>query len=113
MLLSASNFTFFGFQPYTERFFPVQGGVFHIVMAVAYALAARSHGQNNALISFIVAAKLMATVFLLSYFVFVDPIWMLLLSASGDGALGLAILIAYNSAKKQPGDFGDGEKRQL
>ena len=112
ILLPASAFAYFGFHPYTERFFPIQGGVFHIVMAIAYGLAARSHGKHHALIAFIISAKLLATVFLITYYIFVDRVWMLLLSSAGDGTLGLFILATYRAAIKSPSGSGSPDKSQ-
>ena len=90
---------FFGLLPYVEQFFPTQGGVFHIVMAVAYGLAAREDGRNRTLLLFIITAKFMATIFLLIYSAFVASAWVLLLSAVGDGLLGLLILLAYRRTR--------------
>lgn len=58
----------FGFKSCGEHFFPAQGGVFHIVMAFAYAMAAGNLQKNRALVIFSIGVKAAATVFLLIYF---------------------------------------------
>ena len=69
-------------------------------MAIAYGLAASEDGRNHALLVFIITAKFMAAVFLLIYYAFVASAWVLLLSAVGDGLLGLLILFAYRRVRR-------------
>ena len=95
ILMPASVMPFFGFESYAEKFFPVQGGVFHLVMAVAYALAAIDTERFSGLIILAIVAKFMATVFLLIYYFMVDKIWTVLSSAIGDSLMGIAILLAF------------------
>ena len=91
---------FFGYFDYSGIFFKTQGGVFHIVMAVAYALAAVNLEKAHFVIVFIIAAKSMATLFLLSYFFWIEPIWMVLLSALGDGAMAVVLYLIYSQYRK-------------
>jgi len=90
----------FGFQPCHEHFFPAQGGVFHIVMAGGYVLAALDSIRYRCLALFSIFVKAAATLFLVSYFVFIDGILMILLSGIGDGALCLALLLSFLSYDK-------------
>ena len=84
----------FGFGICYERFFPTQGGVFHIVMAVGYLMAACDVDEHHSLIIFSIIVKTMATVFLFTYFIAVEQIWLVLLSGFSDGIMGLVIYIA-------------------
>lgn len=87
----------FGFKSCGEHFFPAQGGVFHIVMAFGYGMAASHPSQNRIMIIFSIWVKAAATVFLLLYFLIVESIWMVLASCIGDGVMGLFIYLAYRS----------------
>jgi len=84
----------FGFNPSLERFFPVQAGVFHIVIVVAYVMAALDVDKRRCLVVFSIIVKGMATVFLVTYFLAVDRIWLVLASALGDGVMGVAIYLS-------------------
>lgn len=84
----------FGFGLCYERFFPTQGGVFHIVMAVGYLMAAYNVDENHSLIIFSIIVKIMATVFLFTYFIAVEQIWLVLASGFSDGVMGIAIYVA-------------------
>jgi hypothetical protein len=85
---------FFGFH-LEEKFFAVQGGVFHIVVSLAYIMAARNLRDSKKLIVLSCTAKFMATLFLLSYYFFVSHIFMVIFSGIADFFMGLAILITY------------------
>ena len=85
----------FGFNPSLERFFPVQAGVFHVIMAVAYIMAAVDVDKCRCLVIFSIIVKGMATIFLLTYFLAVDRVWLVLASALGDGVMGVAIYMSY------------------
>jgi len=95
MFSPPSLLQFFGFGHYGEKFFPVQGGVFHIVMSVAYVLAAVGLQRYNGLLQLSILAKIMATIFLLSYYFFINPIWTVLASGIGDGLMGIVLFWAY------------------
>jgi hypothetical protein len=85
---------YFGFH-LSEKFFAVQGGVFHIVVSVAYIMAALDLEHSEKLIALSCTAKFMATLFLLSYFFFVSPIFMVIFSGFADFLMGLTILLLY------------------
>jgi len=87
----------FGFDHIQQPFFPAQGGVFHIIMAAAYFIAARKPESNSPLIAFIIGVKITAALFLFLYFVFIQKIWMILFSGLGDGIMAILILTAYRS----------------
>lgn len=95
ILMPSAWITYFGFREIHEPFFRVQGGVFHIVMCVAYVYAARRLKQCVYLVDFSIIAKFMATVFLFSYYLFAAGAWMIL--ASGVGDLLMAIVLLYLS----------------
>ncbi len=85
---------FFGFH-LAEKFFAVQGGVFHIVVSLAYIMAALDIDRSAKLIVLSCTAKFMATLFLLSYYFFVNHIFMVIFSGIADCLMGLAILFTY------------------
>ena len=100
IILPSSLIEFFGYQTCLERFFPSQGGVFHIAMAVGYAMPAYNLKHYECLIIFSIVVKFMATVFLLIYFFFVSPIWLVILSCISDFLMGLIILILFRLTKR-------------
>ena len=91
---------FFGFQ-LEEKFFAVQGGVFHIVVSLAYIMAALDLDHAKKLIVLSCTAKFMATLFLLTYYFFVSHIFMVIFSGIADFLMGLAILFTYLMFLKQ------------
>jgi hypothetical protein len=95
IILPISVIEFFGFR-LTEKFFAVQGGVFHIVVSLAYIMAAKDPDDSKKLIILSCTAKFMATVFLLSYFFFVSHIFMVIFSGIADFLMGMAILVTYS-----------------
>ncbi len=88
---------FFGYGICSEHFFPAQGGVFHIVMAVGYALAAGDPDRNKCLVIFSIFVKGMATVFLFTYYFAIERIWSILVSGIGDGLMMIIILLLWLS----------------
>jgi hypothetical protein len=84
----------FGFH-LTEKFFADQGGVFHLVVAVAYIWAAIDLKNSFKMIVLSCTAKYVATVFLLSYFFFVDHKFMVIFSGIADFLMGFTIMILY------------------
>jgi hypothetical protein len=94
IVLPISVIEFFGFH-LEEKFFAVQGGVFHIVVSVAYIMAALDLKNSVKLIAISCTAKFMATIFLLSYFFFVKHIFMIIFSGFADFLMGLTILVLY------------------
>ena len=91
---------FFGFR-LTEKFFADQGGVFHLIVAVAYIWAALDLENSFKLIVLSCTAKFVATIFLLSYFFFVDHNFMVVFSGIADFLMGITILILYILYRKQ------------
>lgn len=96
----------FGFGHIAQPFFPAQGGIFHVLMSVAYLWAALKPDNNDDLIKFIICVKIGATIFLFIYFAFIDNIWMILLSGISDGILAILILTAYHSYKNSVNNNG-------
>jgi hypothetical protein len=94
IVLPISVIEIFGFQ-LAEKFFAVQGGVFHIVVSLAYIMAALDLDNSKKLIILSCTAKFMATIFLLSYYFFVNHIFMVIFSGIADFLMGLAILLTY------------------
>jgi hypothetical protein len=86
-----------GFSPECERFFPAQGGVFHVLMAVAYVMGAINIKKYHYLIVFSIIVKAVATLFLMVYCFTVEFKWIVLLSGIGDGVMGLIIFIALQN----------------
>lgn len=78
-----------------ERFFQVQGGVLHLVMAAVYLLAAARPRRNRDLVLLSIGAKAAALLFLSAYYLLVDPVWVVGLSGLADGAMGLAVYLAW------------------
>lgn len=84
-----------GYAPVGDPFFPVQGGVFHIVMAVGYAMAAADLDRNRCLAFFSVVVKVAATVFLVGYWLLIRRIDVVLMSGIVDGLMALALGLGY------------------
>jgi hypothetical protein len=97
----ASLFESLGYAPVGEPFFPIQGGVFHVVMAIGYYLAARDLAGNRCLAAFAIVVKTAATIFLLIYWMFVAHISVVLLSGIGDGLMAVFIWVGYISWRRQ------------
>ena len=101
ILLPASTFEYLGFLIPSERFFPSQGGVFHITMTICYALAAYDKKRFESLITFSVIVKLIATLFLLVYFLFISSQLLIIISAFTDLAMGIIIWLLYYRLSKE------------
>jgi hypothetical protein len=86
-----------GFSSECERFFPAQGGVFHILMAVAYIMGATNIEKYHYLTVFSIIVKALATLFLMVYCFAVEFKWIVLLSGIGDGVMGLMIFLALQN----------------
>lgn len=99
ILLGQDGIRFFGFDS-GNPFFQVQGGVFHLVMCVAYILASLDPIKKTDLIFFIIAAKFIATIYLCIYYFVITPVPAILLSGVADGLMGLAVYLLYLSARK-------------
>jgi len=94
-------FHFFGFH-YHGGFFAVQGGVFHLVMVIAYMMTAYNLKKDGLLIWFCISAKVMAAVFLLLYFAIMEQTWIIFISGVLDLIMGLLLLLFFNRYKYQP-----------
>ncbi|MCX6243845.1 MAG: hypothetical protein NTU98_03995 [Bacteroidetes bacterium] len=100
VVLPISFIELFGFS-LTEKFFADQGGVFHLVVAVAYIWAALDLENALKMIVISCTAKFVATIFLISYFIFGNHIFMVIFSGIADFLMGLAILVLYILYRKQ------------
>ena len=83
-----------GFRSDDEPFFPAQGGVFHLLMAVAYSLGATDAQKYYLLIIFSVIVKAIATLFLFVYCFFIEFKWAIFYFGVADGIMGVTIFIA-------------------
>lgn len=100
ILLPVSQMPFFGLAVVTEKFFPVQAGVFHFVLALAYILAAKTLDRFHGLVILTILAKFIATFFLFTYYFFIKQAWIILLSGVGDFLMGTLVLLAFGTYKK-------------
>lgn len=91
---------FFGFDRCMESFFPAQGGVFHIIMSFGYILAAVDLDKYFSIALFSIVVKLCATIFLFTYYFFVESIWMVFASGIQDGILFILVLYSFLSFNK-------------
>jgi Ca2+/Na+ antiporter len=90
---------FFGYHPITEPFFPAQGGVFHIIMAIAYSMAAYDPEKNSPLALLSIIVKGCAVLFVFIYYFAIDPIWMLIAVGIMDGLFCLVLIYLYLTFK--------------
>ena len=90
-----------GFHSIGEGFFPVQGGVFHIIIGIFYLTVVLRVEGFRTVIYLSMIAKSMAFVFLLYYYIFVDGIFIVLFSGIADGAMAVIIMLAYQSYNRQ------------
>ena len=100
IFLPAEFFEKLGYSMINERFFTVQGGVFHIVMCIGYLMAAFGKDKYEGVVYLSVIAKLFATIFLLSYSVITAWIWVVFLSGVFDFLMGVMIFLLYKQYKK-------------
>ena len=102
IFLPAKYLEFFGFANTSACFFQLQGGVFHLVMTVAYWLAAKHLEKSPGMIHLVIIAKSMAFVFLLIYFFAKEQSWMVLVSAMGDGLMAAIIFTFFRQYQNYP-----------
>ena len=95
LVLPSEHLGRFGFAPVTEPFFVAQGAVFHLVMCVAYSLAAACSERFYGLVLLAIFTKLSAAVFLLLYFAVFSSIWIVLVSGLVDASMGAAIFVPF------------------
>lgn len=86
---------FFNFNVPVEKFFPMQSGIFHYVMTFAYIMIVLSPARNKGLILLSIVTKLMATIFLFSYYFLAEKSWAILLCGIVDCIIGLTIVWCY------------------
>ena len=94
IVLPADIIGIFGFT-LSEKFFAVQGGLFHLIISYAYIASALDPEGSEKMVTLSVFAKFAATIFLVAYYFFEKPIIIVLLSGMLDFFMGLAILMAY------------------
>ncbi len=87
--------SWFGFTVDPYRFFSTQGGVFHVVMSIAYILAARNPLHEKSLVLLIILAKWIAFFFLGFYFLFAEMVPVIAISAVTDGFMGLIVMVFF------------------
>lgn len=92
---------FLGFNSGGDRFFPDQGGMFHIIMAIAYSLPAIKISKFESLVIFSIIVKFSATIFLSFYYFFASSILIVLLSGITDWLMGVAIILTYILYRQQ------------
>lgn len=93
-----------GFSGDYEHFFPAQGGVFHLLMSVAYLTGATNIEKYHHFIVFSIFVKAVATFFLMMYCFAAEFKWIVLLSGIADCMMGLIIFWAlqhYLRSKKR------------
>ncbi|MFC2100594.1 hypothetical protein ACFLRZ_02070 [Bacteroidota bacterium] len=90
----------FGFTV-AEKFFSAQGGVFHIVVCMVYIGGAQNIVKNKLLIQISIAAKFVATFFLLFYYFVINNIWVVLFSGLGDFLMGIIILLILRKCNQE------------
>jgi len=95
IILPLSVYTFFGFPEYHGAFFKIQAGIFHIIMGSVYLVTALDPQRFKNFVYLTIAAKFTATLFLLSYYLLAERIWMVLVSGLGDLIMGLAVLLLF------------------
>ena len=96
MFFPSEYFILFGFENCQFSFFKVQAGVFHLVMAVAYYLGSQKLDESHFLILFIISAKFIAFIFLILFYLLIEPVWTILVSGFGDGAMALLLYLFYS-----------------
>ncbi len=100
---------YLGFIACNDHFFHVQCGVFHIAMSFCYSMAAYNLKKYEPLIVFSIIVKLIATIFLLTYFIFIKQTFIILSSAISDLLFFCIILWTYNSFVKSKLDLNSNE----
>ena len=100
LIIQPSYMELFGLPDYHGKFFQMQGGVFHFVMSMVYIYALKKFESIHSLIQLVIMIKLIATVFLIIYYNYIESAWVVLASAAGDGSMALVLLLVYIKWKK-------------
>ena len=95
MVIPLEHYDLFGFEDYQGDFFKIQAGLFHLVMVIAYVFAALDPVKYRVMILYSIIAKFAATLFLISYSIFGEPVWMVIVSGIADFIMGLILLAFY------------------
>ncbi len=101
IVIPGAYMEYLGYGICNESFFRCQGGVFHIAMAVGYAMAAYNSKRFECLVLFSIIVKFIATIFLFSYSIFVNPLLVIILSGLSDFIMGIIILSLYKLSKSK------------
>jgi hypothetical protein len=101
IVLPTSVFEFLGYKSTFDRFFSTQGGVFHIVMAVGYAMAGYDKKRFECLILFSIIVKFIATIFLVIYFIIISSQLLIIFSGISDFIMGLVLLFLYIKLRQE------------
>ncbi len=99
IFLPGGLFEKLGYNMISERFFAVQGGVFHIVMCIGYMMAAFGKERYEGVVYMSIIAKIFATFFLLTYSFVVTWILVVFLSGIFDLLMGVIIYFLYKQYK--------------
>jgi hypothetical protein len=99
IFLPMDMISLFGFKS-GEQFFTRQGGALHVAASVAYFMAAADPAGNRNIIIFSAAVKSIAVIFLFSYYILVESIMLVLLSAIGDLGMAVVILVILYRGKR-------------
>ncbi len=90
----------FGFEIFSGNFFRAQGGVFHVAMSVVYIIIARNFEKSKELIFIIIIVKMIAAIFLITYYLLINSIYTILFSGIGDFLMGIITLMLYLNYQK-------------
>jgi hypothetical protein len=101
LVIPPSQMHLFGLQAGGERFFQAQGGVFHFVMAIIYFWAAVRQLQVRDLIILVIVIKSAAALFLVTYYLFVQAVWVVAVSAVVDALMAGLIYRVLMDAQRQ------------
>ena len=94
ILFPPEFFAWFGFT-LPEKFFADQRGVFHIVIAGVYVMAALDLPKASRLIFLTCIIKFGATIFLFAWYIFGIQLWIILVSGLLDLAMGLCVMLLF------------------
>lgn len=84
-------FQFGGWEDVEPLFFPRQGGVFHIVVAIGYLI---EHFRYRGVL-LLLTAKAVATVFLFGITVLGDSVWVIPFSGAVDALMGIVVYLVH------------------
>jgi len=100
MAIPPSFLSTLGLQVGGEPFFQVQGGAFHFLMAAIYAWAAMRLLRMRELIILAIVVKGIAALFLATYYLVVQTIWIFLASAVVDASMATLIYLTFVDCKR-------------